>query len=233
MISSHINAWIGKAEKPEKMLNQLLIDMNEQLVESKRAVAMAIADEKRLGRDTLSQKTQAEEWARKAELAVRAGRDDLAKEALLRQQEYDKYYAEYDKQWSAQKESVERLKVSLRELQEKIEKASREKNLLIARAKRAEAEQKIQDTMQGMSDGKAAFATFDRMTAKVDELEARADASREMGQLGVESSLEKKFQELEKGPDSADELLLALKAKMGALPDKREETGEITDGGAS
>jgi phage shock protein A len=225
VISSHINAAISKAEKPEKMLNHLLIDMNEQLIESKKAVAMAIADEKRLERETANQKTQADEWERKAMLAVQAGKDDLAKEALLRKQEYEKYYAEYDKQWRAQKESVGSLKNSLKELQTKIEEAQRKKNLLVARAKRAEAEQKIQDTMSGMSSNKASFDTFDRMAAKVDELEARAEASKEISSLSVDASLEKKFAELENSSASGDSLLLELKQKMNALPDKTGSAG--------
>jgi phage shock protein A len=218
MLSSHINAAITKAEKPEKMLNQLLIDMNEQLIDSKRSVAQAIADEKRLERETASQKAQADEWGRKAMLAVQAGKDDLAKEALLRQQEYEKYYGEYAKQYEAQHNSVESLKLALRDLQTKIEEAQRKKNLLIARAKRAEAQQKIQDTMSGMTGKKDSFDTFNRMEEKVNELEAKADASKELADISVDHTLEKKFAELEKSDASGDKLLADLKAKMSALP---------------
>jgi phage shock protein A len=201
------------------MLNQLLIDMNEQLIDSKKSVAMAIADEKKLERDMAAQKGLSEEWQRKAALAVQAGKDDLAKEALLRKQEHDNYYQEFSKQWEAQKASVERLKTSLRELQTKIEAAGRKKNLLVARAKRAEAEQKIQDTMSGMDGNRDSFNTFDRMTQKVDELEAQADASRELSEFNAGSSLEKQFSELEKSDASADQLLADFKSKMAALPD--------------
>ncbi|GHT48045.1 membrane protein [Spirochaetia bacterium] len=218
VVSSWVNSIISKAEDPEKMLNQTLLDMNEQLIESKKSVAMAIADEKRLERDLVKQQDQAKEWERKAMLAVQAGKDDLAKEALLRKQEYDNYAAQYGKQWELQKQSVDKLKVSLRELQEKIDKAAREKNLLVARAKRAAAEQKIQDTMHGLESNKG-FDTFSRMAQKVDELEARADASKELSELDADSSLEKKFAELEKSDTSADNLLADFKAKMQALPD--------------
>jgi phage shock protein A len=98
LVSSNVNDMISKAEKPEKMLNQLIIEMNEQLIESKKAVAMAIADEKKLEREKDNNFAQAKEWERKAMLAVNAGKDDLAKEALLRKQEYDKAAAEYQKQ---------------------------------------------------------------------------------------------------------------------------------------
>jgi phage shock protein A len=220
LVSSNVNDMISKAEKPEKMLNQLIIDMNEQLIESKKAVAMAIADEKKLEREKDNQKAQSQEWERKAMLAVQAGKDDLAKEALLRKQEYDNAAAEYQKQWEAQKSSVDKLKESLRELQNKIEEAQRKKNLLVARAKRAEAQQKIQDTISSVSGNRTAFDAFDRMAAKVDQMEAQAEASLELQGLSDNANLEKKFKELEKSDTSADLMLLELKEKMKALPDK-------------
>ncbi|MCL2264710.1 MAG: PspA/IM30 family protein [Treponema sp.] len=220
LISANVNSVISKAEKPEKMLNQLIIEMNEQLIESKKAVAMAIADEKKLEREKDNQFVQAKEWERKAMLAVTSGKDDLAKEALLRKQEYDNAAVEYQKQWEAQKSSVDHLKESLRELQQKIEEAQRKKNLLIARAKRAEAQQKIQDTISSVSGNRSAFDAFDRMSAKVDEMEAMADASKELQDLSNDSNLERKFKELEKSDASADIMLLELKEKMKALPEK-------------
>jgi phage shock protein A len=220
LIAANVNALIGKAEKPEKMLNQLIVEMNEQLIESKRAVAMAIADEKKLEREKDNQFAQAKDWERKAMLAVTNGKDDLAKEALLRKQEYDNAAAEYQKQWQAQKTSVDNLKDSLRELQSKIDEAQRKKNLLIARAKRAEAQQKIQDTISSVSGNRSAFEAFDRMAAKVDDMEAMADASKELDDLNKDTNLDRKFAELEKSDSSADALLLELKEKMKALPEK-------------
>jgi len=220
LIAANVNALIGKAEKPEKMLNQLIIEMNEQLIESKKAVAMAIADEKKLEREKDNQIAQSKEWERKAMLAVTSGKDDLAKEALIRKQEYDNAAAEYQKQWESQKASVDQLKESLRELQNKIEEAQRKKNLLVARAKRAEAQQKIQDTISSVSGNRSAFDAFDRMAAKVDEMEAMADATKELQDLSNDSNLERKFKELEKSDTTADALLLELKEKMKALPEK-------------
>jgi phage shock protein A len=220
MISSNVNDLISRAEKPEKMLNQLIIDMQAQLLESKKAVALAIADEKKLERELLNQETQSQDWERKAMLAVRAGKDDLAKEALLRKQEYDNASLEYRKQWESQKASVEKLKESLRELQNKIEEAQRKKNLLIARAKRAEAQQKIQNTISSLDGNRSAFDAFDRMAQKVDQMEAQAEASKELEDLSNNSSLERRFNELEKSDTSADLLLEDLKKKMNVLPDK-------------
>ena len=219
LIAANVNATISKAEKPEKMLNQLIIEMNEQLIESKRAVAMAIADEKKLEREKDNHFAQAKDWERKAMLAVTNGKDDLAKEALLRKQDSDSTALEYQKQWEAQKHSVDQLKESLRELQKKIEEAQRKKNLLIARAKRAEAQQKIQSTISSVSGNRSAFEAFDRMAAKVDQMEAMADAAKELDNLNKDTDLNRKFAELEKSDSSADMMLLELKSKMKALPE--------------
>jgi len=214
VVSSNINDMISKAENPEKMLNQLIIDMNEQMIESKKAVAMAIADEKKLERDALENKRQAEDWEKKAMLAVRANRDDLAKEALVRKQEYEGYATQLHAQWTAQKESVEKLKESLRQLQGKIDEASRKKNILIARAKRAEAQDKINKTMSSISGNKSAFDTFERMSKKVDELEARTEAHKELEDATSGASLERQFAQLESSGAGADAMLEDLKKKM-------------------
>jgi phage shock protein A len=218
LISSNVNDAISKAEKPEKMLNQLIIEMQEQLLESKKAVAIAIADEKKLERELANQETQAQEWEKKAMLAVRAGKDDLAKEALLRKQEYAQAEAEYRKQWETQKAAVDKLKESLRQLQNKIEEAQRKRNLLIARAKRAEAQQKIQNTISSVSGNRSVFDAFDRMAQKVDQMEAQAEAVRELEDLSSNASLENRFSELEKSDATADLLLEDLKKKMNMLP---------------
>jgi phage shock protein A len=219
LIAANINHLINKAEKPEKILNQAILDMNEQLIESKKAVAMAIADERKLFREMENQAAQSQDWEKKAVLAVNAGKDDLAKEALLRKQENDNAALEYRKQWEAQKAAVEKLKEALRELQDKMEKAQRQKNLLIARAKRAEAQQKIQDTMSSISGNRSAFDAFDRMAQKVDQMEAQAEASKELEDFSMDSNLEKQFAELEKSDAKADQLLANLKDKMQALPE--------------
>ena len=222
VLKSNINALISKAEDPEKMLNQLIIDMNEQLLEAKKQVAMSIADEKKLERQMLENKSQSEDWEKKAMLAVRAGKDDLAKEALLRKQEYVGYAASFQKEYESQHSSVEQLKDALRQLSGKIEEASRKKNLLIARAKRAEAQKQIQQTMGSLTAG-SSFDTFDRMAEKVDQIEAEADAMKELSSVTEDQKLEDKFKELESSDDSADKLLEDLKAKMGQIEDKEKK----------
>ena len=224
VVKSNINDMISKAENPEKMLNQLVFDMNSALVESKKQVAAAIADEKRLERQLIENKAKAEDWERKAVLAVKAGKDDLAKEALLRKQEYDNYTKGFQGEWEKQRQAVEGLKNSLRQLQLKIEEANRKKNLLVARAKRAEAQKRIQSTMGQLSDN-SAFSTFDRMAAKVDQIEAEADAMGELADMTTEDpSLEKQFKQLESSGATADIMLEELKSKMAKLEDKSSES---------
>ncbi len=222
VLKANINALISKAENPEKMLNQLMIDMNENLLEAKKQVAMSIADEKKLERQMLENKTQADDWEKKAMLAVKAGKDDLAKEALLRKQEYDGYAASFQKEYESQHASVEQLKDALRQLQAKIEEAGRKKNLLVARAKRAEAQKQIQQTMGALS-GTGSFDTFDRMAQKVDQIEAEAEALKEIGTVSADQKLEDKFKELESSDVGADKLLEDLKAKMGQIENKEKQ----------
>jgi len=221
VLKANINALISKAEDPEKMLNQLIMDMNEQLLEAKKQVALSIADEKKLERQALENKAQGEDWEKKAMLAVKAGKDDLAKEALLRKQEYDGYATSFQKEYESQHASVEQLKDALRQLQAKIEEASRKKNLLIARAKRAEAQKQIQQTMGSLS-ANSSFDTFDRMAQKVDQIEAEAEAMKELGEVTADQKLEDKFKELESSGAGADQLLEDLKAKMGQIENKEK-----------
>jgi len=222
-VKSNINDMISKAENPEKMLNQLILEMNEQLIESKKTVAAAIADEKKLERQIGMNRDQADEWERKAMLAVKSGEDDMAKKALLRKQEYDNTIRQYQIQWQAQVESVEQLKGALRQLQQKIEEAQRKKNLLIARAKRAEAHKRMQQTMSSMVDT-SAFELFDRMSEKVEQIEAEVDAMREIDASATGDALERQFQALEASDSSADKLLDDLKAKMTQLEDKTDKS---------
>jgi phage shock protein A len=217
LLRSNINDLIAKAEDPEKMLNQIIIDMREQLTKAKQEVAVAIADERKLKAQAEEEARQAQEWERRAMLAVREERDDLARQALLRQQEYGGRAQSLYETWQRQSEETERLKDSLRQLNEKIEEARRKKNLLIAKQKRAEAQRRIHETMSGLSD-RSAFEAFDRMAERIEETERRALASAEVtAELNVGDHLEKEFKQLEKG-QGADDRLLELKRRMGVLP---------------
>jgi len=212
VIKSNLNHLINKAEDPEKMLDQILIQMRQQLLEAKREVAVTIADEKRLGAQLEAELEQVREWERRATIAVQKGQDDLAREALRRKAEHEQIAIGYKKQWDAQRTSADNLKGALRDLSQKIEEAARKKNLLIARQKRAEAQKHIHEVMTGLSDT-SAFESFDRMATRVEQLEAQASAAVEVSQELTGDTMEQRFRALESSTDVEQELN-ALKARV-------------------
>jgi phage shock protein A len=216
LIRSNLNDLISRSEDPEKMLNQVVLDMNNQLVEAKKQVAASIADEKRLAKQYEQEAGNAQEWERRAMMALRAGNEPLAKEGLARKREHEELAATYHEQWTKQKAAVDQLKRALRLLNDKIEEAKRKRNVLVARKKRAEAQRAIQETMSGLRD-QSAFETFDRMAQKIDQLEAEAEAQSEIAEEYTGDALATQFQQLER-THSADDDLVALKRKMGMLP---------------
>ena len=216
LIKSNLNDLISKSEDPEKMLNQVVLDMNTQLIEAKKQVASSIADEKRLAKQLEQEQANATEWERRAMMALRAGNEELAKEALARKKEHDALVTTFQDQWTKQKNAVESLKKALRMLNDKIEEAKRKKNVLIARKKRAEAQRSIQETMHGLKD-QSAFETFDRMSQKIDQMEAEAEAADEVQEEYSGDRLAHEFTKLERGAGAEDDLL-ALKRKMGLAP---------------
>jgi phage shock protein A len=216
LIKSNLNDLISHSEDPEKMLNQLVLEMNSQLNEAKKQVASSIADEKRLAKQLEQEQAKAGEWEQRAMMALKNGNEELAKEALARKREHEGLATTYQEQWTKQKTAVENLKRTLRALNDKIEEAKRKKNVLIARKKRAEAQRAIQETMSGLQDT-SAFETFDKMAEKIDRLEAEAEAGAELAEEYTGDVLASKFAQLERTHGTDDDLV-ALKRKMGMLP---------------
>lgn len=227
LIRSNINELINRAEDPEKMLNQVLVDMKQQLIEAKKQVAIAIADEKRIKKQWEQEAGKAAEWEKKAMLALKAGDEQLARAALQRKADHDEVAAQLKDQWEAQKNSVEQLKVALRGLDSKIEEAKRKRNLLVSRQKRAEAQRTINETLSSINST-SAFDTFDRMSDRVTQLEAEAEATSEIGGALQEGSLESQFKALEAG--NVDDALEALKRKMALTAGKSEDPRQLGAG---
>lgn len=234
LIKSNINDMISRAEDPEKMLDQIIVDMRTQLAKAKQQVAAAIADEKRLRDQADAEGRQAAEWERRAMLAVQNSRDDLAHQALMRQQEHAEHALQLEQTWQAHQAETEKLKASLRDLNDKIEEAKRKKNLLLARQRRAQAQQRIQQTMSGLSE-KSAFEAFARMEEKIEMNERQLKASVEIDEEFSGDRLAADFKRLEKtaGAAGADARLLELKAKMGLLPSGAPPAAKQLAGGAS
>ena len=219
LLKSNINDLINSAENPEKMLNQIIVDMRDQLVKAKQQVASAIADEKRLRDQADAEIRQAQDWEQKAMLAVQQGRDDLAKQALVRHGEHVEHARQLEHTWGMHRAETEKLKNQLRDLNDKIEEAKRKKNLLLARQRRAEAQKRISETMSALSE-KSAFEAFARMEERIDQNERQIRASAEIDEEFSGDQLASQFKQLEAGAGSvnADMQLLALKQKMGMLP---------------
>src|SRR3989442_3666027 len=228
LIRSNISDLISRAEIPEKMLNQLIVDMRTQLAKAKQEVGSAIADEKRLSAQAEQEKKLAEDWEKRAVLAVQEGRDDLAKQSLLRHNEHAQNYVGLHETWVKHREETDRLKVSLRQLNDRIEEAKRKKNILIARQKRAEAHKRIQETMSSMSE-KSAFETFERMAEQIEHEERKLLAAAEVNEDLSGDSLVKQFQSLEHRYD-ADQQLAALKQKLGLLAPGAPESKQLGKG---
>lgn len=224
VIKANLNALISRAEQPEKILDQVLQEMQEQLQEAQLRVSHAIADEKKLKKQYQEEERQADVWEKRAMQAVEAGDDELAKQALVRKAEHDQMAEELYAQWDKQKLAVEQLKSALHMLRQKIEEASRERTLLIARKKRAEAQQMLQETMAGVTEN-SAFDTLERMKQKIETLEAHAEAQAELHRDLTTDRLEARFQQLEAQKESQEDALAALKAKMTrtTTPEKEKE----------
>jgi phage shock protein A len=219
LLRSNINDLISKAEDPEKMLNQIIVDMRGQLVKAKQQVASAIADEKRLRDQADTEYKQAQDWEKRAMLAIQEGRDDLAKQALLRHGEHLTHAQGLEQTWESHRMETEKLKNSLRDLNDKIEEAKRKKNLLVARQRRAQAQKRIAETMSSLSE-KSAFEAFARMEERIEQSERQLKASVEIDEEFSGDTLANQFKQLERGANTAsvDMQLLALKQKMGMLP---------------
>lgn len=211
-IRSNLNDMISNAEDPEKVLNQVIIDMQTQLVQAKKQVAIVIAGERRLYQQAADASGHSAGWERKAMLAINAGDDTLARAALARKGEFDDLAKVYNEQWQAQKKSGDTLRFALNGLASKIDEAHRTRHVLIARQRRAQAQHMIAQTLTNMNVG-SPLGALQRMEERIVQAEAEAEAAYDLsGQL--EPSLEAQFLALESGARVNDELS-ALKQRMG------------------
>lgn len=208
LIRANINDLVTRAEDPEKIIIQLITDMNNQLIQVKTQVAGAIADERLLEKRYQENQQKADEWQRKAEMAVEQEKDDLAREALTRRRTFQVTADGFKVQWTEQASQVEELKEALGKLEAKINEAQTKKDLLIARSRRAKAETSIRQTLANVDVG-GALSEFERMEDKVEVQEARAKAYAEL----ETDTLDDKFKKLE-SEDAVDSELAALKAKV-------------------
>lgn len=218
ILRANINDLLTRAEDPEKIINQTLIDMRQAQYEARMEVARAIAEGKKLERDVQTHRQEGAEWHKKAEAALRQGREDLAREALRRRKSAEDLADGLQEQLDSHDSTVEKLKTQLRALDAKISEAERKRQILIARQKRAEAQQTVSSAI-AKTDTRKAFEAFDRMEGKIAGMEDRLAAEEE---LANDLSLDDEFAALEIDDDIEDELA-RLKAGLGSGSGDQED----------
>lgn len=213
LIKANINEMLDKAEDPEKMLNQLIRDMEDGYREAREQVINAMADQKRLEKKFLANLNLAKEWEHKAKVAVESSNEDLARKALKRAQDYEELSNDLKLALDKQEDSVADLRVQLAALQAKIEEAKQKRGVLVARHRRLKAEQKIRESASGLKATDEAFAAFQRMEERIELEEARMEASAELDEEAeaAEARLAQAEAELQ-----IEERLAALKARLAA-----------------
>ena len=208
VVSSNLNDLVNKAEDPEKMLEQAILEMQEDLVQLRQGVAQTIASQKRSEKQYNDAQNEINKWQRNAQLALQKGDENLARQALERKKTYTDTSAALKASLDTQSTQVETLKRNLIQLESKISEAKTKKEMLKARITTAKAQEQLQGMVRGMNTS-SAMSAFERMEEKVLIQESRAQA---LGELAG-ADLETQFAQLEGGSDVDDELA-ALKAQM-------------------
>jgi phage shock protein A len=211
LVRANLNDLIDKAEEPEKMIKQVILDMQNQLLQVKTQVAIAIADQHLLIKKQKENEQAADEWVRKAELAVEKKQDDLARAALERSMTARGIAESFAEQVSDQTAQVENLKTALRKLELKLDEAQNKSDVLIAQHRRSRALNKAGDARLAMGDGSKA-AAFDRVKNRVQHEEALSQAKSEMAIDNVDDRLAA----LEK-EDAVEKLLIEIKTRKGVM----------------
>jgi len=215
---------LDKAEDPEKMIKQMISDLEDQKKKAKEQMTEALALQKRLERDTEKEHQEAEKWEQKAILAVQNEKDDLAKEALTRKNEHLRRALDFEKQLEMHQNNADSLKASYQTMEDKIDEIKRKQGLLSVKQKQAEAQEKIYKTIEGLGDTSGIMDTIERAEEKVENLQARAEAFQEISMESDQESLEIKFKELEhESPDMETELLELKKRASLPLPEEKTE----------
>ncbi|MBD3880577.1 PspA/IM30 family protein [Phormidium tenue FACHB-886] len=208
VVRSNLNAAVSAAEDPEKILDQAIIDMQEDLVQLRQAVATAIASQKRMQQQVNQAQTESSNWEQRARLALQKGDENLAREALNRRKVQTETATALKSQLDQQAATVDTLKRNLIALEGKISEAKTKKDMLKARSQAAKANEQLQKTVGSLGTS-SAMSAFERMEEKVLQMEARSQAASEL----AGADLEQQFIQLESGSDVDDELA-AMKAQL-------------------
>jgi len=210
LVRANLNDLIDRAEDPEKMIKQVILDMENQLLQVKTQVAISMADHHLLQKKQADQQDRAAEWMRKAELAVDKKEDDLARAALERYQGFTKLADSYTTQVEDQRQQVETLRRALDQLEQKLGEARAKSDLLVAQHRRARALERASDAQLAIG-GRGPVVGFERMERKVQRSEAVSQAKSAI----VADDVDRRFDALEKD-DEIGRLLEGLKARRKA-----------------
>lgn len=207
IFKANINDILDKAEDPEKMIKQMVIEMEEAVNKATTAVGSAIANEKQLERQLKEKRKLVTQWQERAVKAVNAGRDDLARQALEKKNMFEKAATDLEAPLTEAKMTSTNMRAQLEKLKAKLDEARVRQGTLIARHQAAKAKKQISSSLAGIGDG--AFANFDKYEQKVLRTESEAEAMSELA--GDTTSLDDEFAKLEAGSEVEEELAL-LKA---------------------
>src|SRR5712671_6053407 len=188
LIRANLNDLIDRAEDPQKMLKQVILDMQNQMLQVKTQVAIAVADEHLLRKKQSENQEKHGEWMRKAGLALDKKQEDLARAAIERAVDYKKLADDFADEIEHQKTQVENLRSAMRKLDQKLTEAQAKSELLIAKHRRSRALAKASEARMASHD-ESKLGTFDRMKNKVHSEEARGHAMAEMANDNIEEKL--------------------------------------------
>jgi phage shock protein A len=214
VMRSNITSLCEQVENPERMLHQLIIDMEEELATAKRSVAEAIADEIMMRKTVDREASEVELWGQRAEAAMKRGDEATARSALQQRLTASKRVEQYTKEHAIQASEVLKLQDSIRMLQDKIRQAKQKKTLLTARLARASSTNKINSVIDRV-DSQSAFSQFTRLEQRVEREEAVTEAWERLdGESDESNELRRQF-ESEEREELLNSELAALKAKIG------------------
>jgi phage shock protein A len=208
VVRSNVNSWVTSSEDPEKVLEQAVLEMQDNLIQLRQAVASAIATQKRTQRQAANAQEAAEEWYRRSKIALGQANETLAREALVKRKSYQDTSIQLNAQIEQQSGVVATLKKDMRMLELKIAEIKTKKDMYIARARSAQASLRLQEIMGELESGST--SVFERVEDKIIQIEAQ----KEVAFITSEDNLEKKFLALESSDNEIETQLTALKSEI-------------------
>jgi len=212
VVSANLNDLVDRAENPEKMLKQIIREIEESIDKGKQEMAKVLTEAKRLDKEVDAKAKEAEEWEKRAEMAVDQSNDDLARKAIERKLSHEKDLSTLQEQADATRAAADQMKENIKLLNDKLTEARAKRTALAARASAAKTAQKVQKQVQGLQDPGKALGKLEKFERRVEDMEAEASALGAANQARDE--VEKEFKQMEGG--------LAVESELEALKAKRK-----------